>query len=188
MLQLTGQIAVIVGGGSGVGAACAAALAELGAEVVLVGRRAERLKAVSESIGPVARWFAADGHSEEQMRVVFEQVGMFDHLLIPAAKTDRVGNFVEALTQEKFRETFEGKFWTQVNTAHAGAPFVRPGGSITFFSGAASRKAMRGMINIAAVNGALEAIVPGLALELAPDAGEHHHSRHAGYAILRGSG
>lgn len=168
MMQLTGQTAVIVGGGSGVGAACAVALAELGAVVVLVGRRAERLKAVSESIGSLARWFAADGHSEEQMRTVFEQVGVFDHLLIPAAKTDRVGNFVEALTQDKFRETFEGKFWTQVNTAHAGAPFIRPGGSITFFSGAASRKAMRGMINIAAVNGALEAIVPGLALELAP--------------------
>lgn len=102
------------------------------------------------------------------MAEVFKQIGTFDHLLIPAAKTDRVGNFVDALTQQKFRETFEGKFWTQVNAAHAGAPFVNPGGSITFFSGGASRKAMRGMVNIAAVNGALEAIVPGLALELAP--------------------
>lgn len=168
MVQLTGQTAVIVGGGSGVGAACGIALAELGAQVVLVGRRPDPLKAVAESIGSQARWFSADAHDEEQMQSVFQQIGPFDHLLIPAAKTDRVGHFVDALTQDKFRETFEGKFWTQVNTAHAGAPFVRRGGSITFFSGAASRKAMRGMVNIAAVNGALEAIVPGLALELAP--------------------
>jgi NAD(P)-dependent dehydrogenase (short-subunit alcohol dehydrogenase family) len=34
--------------------------------------------------------------------------------------------------------------------------------------GGANRRAMRGMVNIAAVNGALDAVVPTLALELAP--------------------
>jgi hypothetical protein len=47
-----------------------------------------------------------------------------------------------------------------MTAAHAGARHVRRGGSITFFSGGASRRAMRGMANIAAVNGALDAVVP----------------------------
>jgi NAD(P)-dependent dehydrogenase (short-subunit alcohol dehydrogenase family) len=165
---LDGQKAVIVGGGTGVGLACGEALAQLGAEVALIGRRAEKLEQAAQLIGVKASYFVANAHNEAEMREVFERIGIFDHLLIPAAKTDRVGNFVDVLTQDKFRETFEGKFWTQVNAARAGAPFVRKGGSITFFSGAASRKALRGMVNIAAVNGALEAIVPPLALELAP--------------------
>lgn len=168
MSTLAGEKIVIVGGGSGVGLACAEAFAGLGAEVVLVGRNPDKLKKAAKSIGAQARYFVGDGHDEIAMSKLFAQIGLFDHLLIPAAKTDRVGTFVGDLTQEKFRETFEGKFWTQVNAAHAGAPFVKKGGSITFFSGAASRKAIHGMVNIAAVNGALEAIVPTLALELAP--------------------
>ncbi len=36
------------------------------------------------------------------------------------------------------------------------------------FSGGASRRAIAGMVNIAAINGAIDALVPTLALELAP--------------------
>jgi NAD(P)-dependent dehydrogenase (short-subunit alcohol dehydrogenase family) len=55
--------AVVTGGGSGIGAACAVRLAEGGHMVVLVGRRPEPLKEVADPItaeGGVAHAFAAD--------------------------------------------------------------------------------------------------------------------------------
>ncbi|HEY6697857.1 MAG TPA: SDR family oxidoreductase [Acidimicrobiales bacterium] len=55
--------AVVTGGGSGIGSACAARLAEAGNMVVLVGRRPEPLEEVADTIatgGGVAHAFPAD--------------------------------------------------------------------------------------------------------------------------------
>jgi NAD(P)-dependent dehydrogenase (short-subunit alcohol dehydrogenase family) len=51
--------AIVTGGGSGIGAACAAALTRAGAQVTVLGRREERLRAVVEA-GDAAAWIAAD--------------------------------------------------------------------------------------------------------------------------------
>ena len=47
-MSLTGQNALVVGGGSGMGEAIALALAAEGAKVAVAGRRQEKLDAVSE--------------------------------------------------------------------------------------------------------------------------------------------
>ncbi|HEY4122413.1 MAG TPA: SDR family oxidoreductase [Byssovorax sp.] len=167
-MKLEGQKVVVFGGGSGVGLAAARLLASHGAEVVISGRGADKLaKAAKESPGDVTGR-AVDGRDVAAVKAFFAEVGAFDHLVISAGQTSRGGSFLDDLDDAKLRETFDGKFWVQVTAAHAGARHVRPGGSITFFSGGASRRAMKGMVNIAAVNGAIDAIVPTLALELAP--------------------
>jgi len=151
---------VIFGGGSGVGLAAAKLLAARGDEVIIAGRGVEPIEGF--------RTYAVDGKHLAAVGAVFEQIGTFDHLVITAGATNRGGSFLTDITDATFRATFDGKFWVQVNAAHLGARYVKPGGSITFFSGGANRRALAGMVNVAAVNGALDAIVPTLAVELAP--------------------
>lgn len=153
---------VIFGGGSGVGLAAAKLFVSQGDEVIIGGRE------ITPEAKAVAPMFAVDGKKPEDVRAFFEKVGAFDHLVITAGQTNRGGSFADEITDETFRATFDGKFWVQVTAAHAAVKHIRKGGSITFFSGGAAHRAMKGMVNIAAVNGALEAIVPTLALELAP--------------------
>jgi NAD(P)-dependent dehydrogenase (short-subunit alcohol dehydrogenase family) len=159
---MKGQKVVVFGGGSGVGLASAKLLASLGAEIVIAGREA------TPEAQAVGAMLAVDGKKPKDVEAFFEKVGAFDHLVITAGQTNRGGSFTDEITDASFRETFDGKFWVQITAAHAGARHIRKGGSITFFSGGAAHRAMKGMVNIAAVNGALEAVVPTLALELAP--------------------
>jgi NAD(P)-dependent dehydrogenase (short-subunit alcohol dehydrogenase family) len=164
-MKLQGQRVVVFGGGSGAGLASAKLLAAQGADLVIAGRGAAKLEAIPKDFRFVAR--EVDGKDVGAVERFFAEVGDFDHLVITAGQTNRAGGF-DQLTDKAFRDTFDGKFWVQITAAHAGARHIRKGGSITFFSGGASRRAIRGMVHIAAVNGALDAVVPPLALELAP--------------------
>jgi NAD(P)-dependent dehydrogenase (short-subunit alcohol dehydrogenase family) len=167
--KLEGQRVVVFGGGSGAGLASAKLLAASGAEVVVAGRGGRGgLDDVAKALGPRGSARSVDGKDVSAVKAFFDEVGPFDHLVITAGQTNRGGSFLEEITDERFRETFDGKFWVQVTAAHEGARHIRRGGSLTFFSGGANRRALKGMANIAAVNGALDALVPTLALELAP--------------------
>ncbi|QND50447.1 SDR family oxidoreductase (plasmid) [Phyllobacterium sp. 628] len=71
---LEGKIALVTGGGSGVGAAIALALAEQGAQVVIAGRRMDALNEIaaqSKRIIPIA----ADVTDETSSRELFERIG-----------------------------------------------------------------------------------------------------------------
>jgi NAD(P)-dependent dehydrogenase (short-subunit alcohol dehydrogenase family) len=165
-MTLEGQRVVVFGGASGAGLASARLLAARGAAVVIAGRGAAKLAPGEAGFAFTAH--EVDGKDVAAVERLFGELGAFDHLVLTAGQTNRGGGFIEQITDATFRETFDGKFWVQITAAHAGARHVRKGGSITFFSGGASRRAMKGMANIAAVNGALDAVVPTLALELAP--------------------
>ncbi|WP_217995883.1 SDR family oxidoreductase [Kribbia dieselivorans] len=92
------RVAVVTGGGSGIGEAIARALAHLGATVVLVGRTPEKLEAVRASIvadGGVAIAHPLDVRDraavEQMVEDVVAQHGKIDHLVNSAA-----GNFRSA--------------------------------------------------------------------------------------------
>jgi NAD(P)-dependent dehydrogenase (short-subunit alcohol dehydrogenase family) len=60
LFSLTGRVAVVTGGSSGIGEGMAAALAGAGAAVVLVARDAERLGSAVKRLSGEASWVSAD--------------------------------------------------------------------------------------------------------------------------------
>ena len=166
--MLEGQKVVVFGGGSGVGLATAKLLASKGAEIVITGRGADKLAAAAKDVPGKVSTFSVDGKRVDSVKGFFQELGPFDHLVLTAGQTNRGGSFVDDITDASFRETFDGKFWVQITAAHQGAKHIKKGGSITFFSGGANRRALSGMLNIAAVNAAIDGVIPTLARELGP--------------------
>ncbi|MCP4994554.1 MAG: SDR family oxidoreductase, partial [Gammaproteobacteria bacterium] len=88
MINLKKQVAIITGGGSGIGRAVALALAEVGAKVVICGRRLAPLEQVVQDISPLAGAglaIQADVSDEEAVQQVIEttikQFGAVDILI-----------------------------------------------------------------------------------------------------------
>ena len=95
-LDLSGRVAVVVGGTSGIGRAIALGLAEAGADVVVSGRRAELIDTVAKEIEAAGRRSlrqpadVADRASLETLRDrVVAEFGKVDILVNSAGTTKR---------------------------------------------------------------------------------------------------
>ncbi|MES2987797.1 MAG: SDR family NAD(P)-dependent oxidoreductase [Pseudomonadota bacterium] len=78
-MRLTGQHALITGGGTGIGAAIARAMAAEGAQVVVIGRRLEPLQQVAAEIHGVA--IAADVTDRTAIERIVADTGPFSILV-----------------------------------------------------------------------------------------------------------
>jgi NAD(P)-dependent dehydrogenase (short-subunit alcohol dehydrogenase family) len=106
--RLKNKIAIVTGGGSGIGRACAVAFAREGARVALVGRRRDRLERVAREIGDSVLVMTADvSRSDEIARVLEETVGNFGgvNVLLNNAGILHIGT-AEQLTEQQWDETF----------------------------------------------------------------------------------
>ena len=161
------QHTVIVGGTAGIGLATARALAAEGHRVTVIGRDADRVKQAVDEIGGDAQGRAASMTDRASLDAVFAELGALDNLVITAPGTGAPGNLAE-LDLEALNEAFHTKFTGLAHTIQAALPQLAKQGSITVVSAASAQQALPGTAGLAAVNGAVETVVPTLALELAP--------------------
>ncbi|HWQ13576.1 MAG TPA: SDR family NAD(P)-dependent oxidoreductase [Roseiflexaceae bacterium] len=127
---LDGKVAIITGGGSGVGAAIARAFAREGAQVVIGGRREAQLRAAAAAIAAPRplRWAALDVSDRAQVRAVVEGVaqdfGGVD-ILVNNAGVNIRNRRVEVLAPEDWDALMEINATGAFNMIHAVLPLMR---------------------------------------------------------------
>lgn len=166
-MNLNQQRVVILGGTSGIGLATASRLAEEGASVIIGSRTPEKVAQALATLPGSARGEVVDATSREQTLRFFKRIGPFDHLVLTLASNEGAGEF-RTLDFDMLHRVFEAKFWPQLIAAQTSLDFLRKDGSLTIVSAVTGHTAYAGAVGFAAVNGALEATIPTLALELQP--------------------
>lgn len=130
---LTGQVAVITGGTSGIGAATVRRFVAAGAQVVFTGRSDERGAALVEEVGAAATFHRADVTREEDLRDAIgqatERFGRLDVLFNNAGAA--VAGSVADVTRAQIGEAVDLLFSSVVlGIKHAVAPMREAGGGV----------------------------------------------------------
>jgi len=146
---------VSIGGSSGIGLATARLAVQAGWDVIVASREPRRADVDAELV----ELDVTDGAA---VRAFFGSLGPIDHLV--SSTVARAGGLAKELDLDAARLAFETKLWGPLAAIQAAD--VR--GSIVLLSGVAASTPMPGASSTAAVNGAVEALVRTLAVELAP--------------------
>jgi 3-oxoacyl-[acyl-carrier protein] reductase len=143
------RVAVVSGGGTGIGRAIAAGLAQDGFDVVMVARRPEVLTAAADSINRHgyrgrAQWRTADLTDpravEDLAGGLRERYGSIDALVNNAGGTSRAGAGSLADVADQWRAMFDQNVLTAVLLTSALLPAIRrPGGRIVLIGSMTSR-------------------------------------------------
>lgn len=169
MSALSGHHVVILGASDGVGAALAEICLKDGATVSALGRSETRLQELAERLGQprALRTHFVDGRDDAGVEGFLRGTELIDHLALCAGEGGLTGGFQDHGI-EAARRSFDQKFWVQMSFACAALPVMSARSDIVFVTGAAALRAVRGTAWVAAVNGALHAMLGPLALDLAP--------------------
>jgi NAD(P)-dependent dehydrogenase (short-subunit alcohol dehydrogenase family) len=113
LFDLTGKVSVVTGGGRGLGRSIAEGLADLGASVIITGRRKETLESAAEAIkarGGRAAFFCADVTREDDIAAlaghVRERHGAAD-VLVNNAGINPVYKSAEQLSLQEWQEIID---------------------------------------------------------------------------------
>jgi len=167
-MSFEGQHVYVMGGSYGIGEATAGAFAADGAEVVITGRSKERLDAAAARIGHPVAARELDATDPGAVAGFFGDGERIDHLVLALSPGAVAIGPLVTLNESDLRTAFDGKFFAHVRIVQAAAPHLAEQATVTFISAASARSASPGTAGLAAANGAIEAMVPPLAAELAP--------------------
>ncbi len=131
--------------------------------MVAAGRDRRKVEAL---VGTGLQGVVADAAVPADLARLFDGPPV-DALVLALSGGKGAGPF-RALALDDLRSGLDAKLLTQLAVAQAALPHLAPAASITFVSAASAGAALPGTAGLAAINAAIEATVPVLAVELAP--------------------
>ncbi|MWC29288.1 SDR family NAD(P)-dependent oxidoreductase [Paenibacillus sp. MMS18-CY102] len=134
-LGLQGKVALITGGSQGIGFASAIALAKEGAQVAIVARSEDRLRAAAaeivEHVGVAPIIIAADVSSPDDctraVEETFAHYGRID-ILVNNAGTSAAGSF-ETVTADAWAQDLDLKLFGAIHCSRAAVAYMRKAGT-----------------------------------------------------------
>lgn len=170
--RLDGELALITGGGSGLGLAMARCMAAAGARVIVTGRREELLKEAVQEIGAQAHYMTHDVTKLSEGTGLIEKIGKRhgDVTIL----VNNAGMHLKKLAVDTTDEDFLKVLTTHVLGSHALSRAVAPGmmqrkaGSIVFIASMTSLFGLPQVVAYSAAKSAYLGMVRALATELSP--------------------
>jgi citronellol/citronellal dehydrogenase len=164
-----GKVALVTGGGTGIGRATARELVRTGARVAICGRREEPIRAVEEALGDACLAVPADVREPEQAKALVDaalaRFGRIDVLVNNAG-----GQFLapaEEISLKGWRAVHRlnvDAVW-DLTRAVAERSMIPTRDGVVVFIGFSPRRGMAEMAHAAAARAALENLAGSLALE-----------------------
>jgi NAD(P)-dependent dehydrogenase (short-subunit alcohol dehydrogenase family) len=168
MKKFENKIAVITGGNSGMGYGTAKLLKELGATVIITGRRKEAIEQAAQELG-VNAVLSDQGKLEDidsLVDTVTKDFGKVDILFINAGISGT--SSVELETPENFDNMINVNFRGVFFTLSKFIPHLNDGASVVILSSVLASTVSSGLSVYSASKAAVNAIMKTAAIELAP--------------------
>jgi meso-butanediol dehydrogenase / (S,S)-butanediol dehydrogenase / diacetyl reductase len=168
-MRITGKVAIITGGGSGIGKAIAMAFVREGTKVVIAGRGREKLEAAAAEIGGDCLAVNADvstaGEVEKLVGAALDKFRYINILVNNAAVL--LPGTVESLSEEDFDQTFNINVRGLWLMSRAVLPHMRAsgGGWIINIGSVLSLVGARNRVAYSASKGAVVAMTKAMALD-----------------------
>jgi citronellol/citronellal dehydrogenase len=163
---LAGRVAIVTGGGTGLGKASARELIACGARVVIAGRREEVLAAAARELGEGCSWVAGDVRDPDDAARIVGAAGQRMDVLVNNAG----GQYfvpAEAIALKGWSAVWRLNVGGTVTMTRAACGRLSPDGAVinvTF----SPHHGLPGMTHSGAARAAVEALTRSLAAELAP--------------------
>lgn len=168
MTKLTDKVALVIGGGKGIGLATARRYVEEGARVTITGRRADEIAATAASIG--ARGLACDASDtadlERGLAAFRAEWGRLDILVVSAGVSEHMP--LEAFETDHFDRIIDLNVRSLAVATRAATAMMEPGGSVVLIGSVAGTKGFAGYSVYGASKAAVGALARAWAIELAP--------------------
>ncbi len=171
-MRLADKVALITGGGTGMGRATAELFHHEGARIAIVGRRAQVLEEAARNISGDVLCCPCDVSNENAVRnMVNEVIGRFERIdvLVHAAGVNPNRTDIAATDLETFHATMEASVTGAFLVTREAAAVMPPGGAIVLIGSIAALRGLPSLFSITAAKGALHAATRQMARALGKD-------------------